>query len=44
MCGCASLVLAEKLKVLKGLLKVWNSDVFRNLKVNKFETLDKNAA
>ena len=29
----------EKLKALKGLLKIWNRDVFGNLGINKAEAL-----
>ena len=35
--GTESYVLMKKLKVLKGLLKNWNMEVFGNLNVNKNE-------
>ena len=42
--GSTSFLLVEKLKVLKGFLKVWNKNVFGNLELKKIEALNQVAA
>ena len=37
--GSFSFVLASKLKVLKGILKVWNKEVFGRVETKKMEAL-----
>ena len=37
--GSCSFILASKLKTLKGILKVWNREVFGRVKTNKLEAL-----
>ena len=39
--GSFSFVLAEKLKALKGILKIWNKDVFGRVEVKKSDALSR---